>query len=345
MGHAKPCLSNGCTKSDNKVLLLVTLCTNRKKRAAPSTLQARNLPIGPQEWVFAEWRRRILSCTERQPAMATYCGRGFTEALLTARVTMQPLWIISAGLGLITAEDVIPAYDLTLNSASPNSIRSRTLPLPFRPEFWWQQLNQLYAPTRSLARLVQENPHLIVVVTLSSAYIQLVTSDLISVPPVARDRVRLVGPVAPQGLSSVLQPLWMPYDARFDGPNSPNPGTRADFPQRVARHFVEQIAVRDPVATPAQHRAWVTEALATLLPASIPRRRPLDDDAILTLIAQCWDRAGGSAARMLRWLRDKEGVACEQGRLARLFKQVKQQGGMGGGKITSIQTSNIGDMD
>ena len=327
------------------MLMLVTLCTNRKKRSAPPILQARNLPIGSQERVFAEWRRRILSCTERQPAMATYCGRGFTEALLAARVTTQPLWIISAGLGLITAKDVIPAYDLTLNSASPSSIRSRTLPLSFHPEFWWQQLNQLYTPTRSLARLVQENPHLIVVVTLSSAYIQLVTSDLASLPPVARDRVRLVGPVTYQGLSPVLQPLWMPYDARFDGPNSPNPGTRADFPQRVARHFVEQIAVRDPVATPAQHRVWVNEALATLLPASIPRRQPLDDDAILTLIARCWDRAGGSAARMLRWLRDEEGVACEQGRLARLFKQIKQQRGMGGGEVNSAQALNIGDVD
>lgn len=327
------------------MLILVTLCTNRKKRSAPPILQARNLPTGSQERVFEIWRVRVSSWTERQPVTATYCGRGFTEALVAAHFTAQPLWVISAGLGLIAANEAIPPYDLTLSATSPNSIRTRITPPPFCPTLWWRQLNQLHEPARSLAGLVQAYPSATVVITLSSAYVKLVTADLATLPPPVLDRVRLVGPVSDQGLSPVLQPLWMPYDARFDGPNSPNPGTRADFPQRVARHFAEQIAARDPKATPSQHRGWVAEALATLQPAAIPRRRQLDDTAILALIARCWDRACGSAARMLRLLRDEEGVACEQGRLARLFKQFKQQRGTANGEVAGTLNLGLGDAD
>lgn len=307
------------------MLILVTLCTNRKKRSAPPFLRACNLPTGSQERVFSAWWERVLSWAERQPVTATYCGRGFTEALVAANFTAQPLWIISAGLGLIAADEAIPPYDLTLSATSHNNIRTHIGSPPFCPSLWWRQINQMHQPARSLASLVQAHPNATVVITLSSTYIELVTADLATLPPLARNRVRLVGPVSDQGLSPVLQPLWMAYDSRFDGPDSPNPGTRADFPQRVARHFVEQIAARDPGAPPVQHRAWITEALATLQPTTIPRRQQLDDTAILALIARCWDRAGGSAARMLRLLRDEERIACEQGRLARLFKQVKRQ--------------------
>ena len=127
------------------MLVLVTPCTNRKKRLAVPLLQARNLPLGSQEQAFAEWRHRVLSYTDRQPARETYCGRGFSEALATARATMQPLWIISAGLGLISADEAIPPYDLTLSAASLNSIQTRILS-SFCPARWWRQLNQLHKP-------------------------------------------------------------------------------------------------------------------------------------------------------------------------------------------------------
>lgn len=305
------------------MLVLVTLCTNRKKRLAGPLLQTRNLPLGSQEQAFTEWQHRILSCTDRQPARETYCGRGFGEALATARATLQPLWIISAGLGLISADEAIPPYDLTLSPASLNSIQTRILS-SFCPARWWRQLNQLHDPVRSLSELVQVHPNATVVITLSSAYAELVTADLANLPLLVRNRVRLVGLVSDQGLPPVLQPLWMAYDSRFDGPDSPNSGTRADFPQRVARHFIEQIAVRDPIAPPEQHRMWVADALMGMRPAAVVlRRQSLDDQAILALIIRRWNSASGSAARMLRVLRDEEGVACEQGRLARLFKHVK----------------------
>ena len=33
----------------------------------------------------------------------------------------------------------------------------------------------------------------------------------------------------------------MPYDLRFDGPDSDNNGIKNDFPRRVLRHYVEHI--------------------------------------------------------------------------------------------------------
>lgn len=327
------------------MLVLVTLCTNRKRRSASPLLQAGTLPIGPQERAFVEWRRRVLSCSDRQPAKTTYCGRGFAEALAVAHTAGASLWIISAGLGLIAADQAIPAYDLTLSTTSPNSIRTRITPTPFCPARWWRQLNEAYKPGRSLAELVQTHPNATVVITLSSSYVALVTADLATLPPSAHCRVRLIGLVSAQGLPPALQPLWMEYDSRFDGPDSPNPGTRADFPQRATRHFLEKIAVLDPVATPEQHRTWVMEALAVMRPAVVPRRQHLDDPAILALITQHWSHAGGSASRMLRLLRDKDGVACEQGRLSRLFKQVKQHQETISNELTDDLDLKFGNVD
>ena len=55
----------------------------------------------------------------------------------------------------------------------------------------------------------------------------------------------------------------------------------------------------------------------------IPRRRRLDDGAIRELIRQSWEDFGGNSTKLLRHLRDKEMVACEQGRFSKLRRQVE----------------------
>lgn len=115
-------------------VLLVTLCTNRKRYPPPEDLQARTLKAGTYAEVVQEWSRRVQTSEAVRPAWKLYCGRGFTEALETATLTSHSLWILSAGMGLITAEDHIPAYDLTLAGTSTNSIRPKIAPGPFRAD-------------------------------------------------------------------------------------------------------------------------------------------------------------------------------------------------------------------
>ena len=50
----------------------------------------------------------------------------------------------------------------------------------------------------------------------------------------------------------------------------------------------------------------------------------LDDDEMKIIIKKLWSRADGQVGRMLRVLRDEEKIACEQGRFATLFREVKE---------------------
>ena len=116
----------------------------------------------------------------------------------------------------------------------------------------------------------------------------------------------------------------MPYDERLE--SLPGfTGTRADFPQRAMRHFVSQLIGHQLAAKAAFHA--VEQALSVCIAPTVPTRRRLTDDEICVLIRKGWTKCGGSGARLLRYLRDDELVACEQGRFAILRRQVAEQMG------------------
>ena len=121
-----------------------------------------------------------------------------------------------------------------------------------------------------------------------------------------------------------LAPNVMPYDDRLDGPNSPVRGTRSDFPQRAARHFVKILASMDGNSA-SHHVDAVTAELEHMRPPAKHNRRRLSDEEIRATIQSHWDVVDGQSSTMLRHLRDKLGVACEQSRFAELFRQIKDE--------------------
>ena len=54
------------------------------------------------------------------------------------------------------------------------------------------------------------------------------------------------------------------------------------------------------------------------------KRKILSNEDILQIIKSRWVDAKGSGARMLKILRHEENVACEQGRFANLYRQIKR---------------------
>lgn len=159
--------------------------------------------------------------------------------------------------------------------------------------------------------------------TLSAAYAELVKTDLENLDVADLNRLRIIDLASDSPLPPRIKPLWMPYDDRLDGPDSPRAGTKSDFPQRAARHFIEMILASHPTASPEHHRAQVEAALANRRRPCIPQRERMNDQEILTVIAQEWDKADNSASRMLRILRDDRRIACEQKRFSALFKQAR----------------------
>jgi hypothetical protein len=272
---------------------------------------------GPIDCVAADWARRVQAARAVVPATQLYAGRGFVEARVAASVLQAPLFLISAGLGLINSQQVVPSYSLTLARKDPDSV-ARKVSGDFSAAGWWRALHHaLGVGDRPLMRALSGSAGL-VVAALPSTYLGFITTELLEMPAHVLSRIRLIGPpraAVPQELSG----CWMPYDTRFDGNGGPLQGTRGDFAQRAARHFAEEIAFRMPDADAATHAEMVEKSLRGLSPPSIPSRLPGSDEELIAVIRQFLPISGGRSGETLRLLRREAGRACEQGRFRRLF--------------------------
>jgi DGQHR domain-containing protein len=294
-------------------------------------LQAERLPSGPQETVSKIWRAWLRDAAPRIPAKKLYAGRGFAEALAVVESRKADLWVASAGLGLVHGDEEVPGYDLTLSAGSDSSIRRKVTDGPFDAALWWSDLARRRRPKRSLADLLSSHPAEHIVISLPGTYLELVHEDLLSAGSSALRKVRIVGPLDLERVTPRLRPLIMPYDDRLNGPGSPLNGTRADFPQRAARHFLEEACAEGLADEPEEDAARVRASLRDLTRPEQANRKQLGDDEIVKVILSSWDRALGQSTKMLRLLRDEEEIACEQGRFVQLFKRASnlRQAGSG----------------
>jgi hypothetical protein len=92
------------------------------------------------------------------------------------------------------------------------------------------------------------------------------------------------------------------------------------------RHFVTEILPYQDDIDLHEEINKVNSALYGGVHPEIHKRRKVSDEEILSLIAKHQNICGLIPTRLLRILRDKEGVACEQGRLRMLVESVKRGG-------------------
>jgi hypothetical protein len=305
--------------------IVITTCSNRKRVKPSNFLRARSLPVGDLQSISKEWNDRISNAPDRQVPADLYCGRGFREAENAAKKLKTKPLVISAGLGLLSSDCEIPAYDLTLSPYSLDSVFTR-IAEKITPSEWWEAIALAQKKKHPISSLVATKPKSLVLIACSGNYTNLISNDLMNLKETDLSRVRLFGPKKLKGIPEAIRPLIMPYDERFDGPSSPLPGTRGDFAQRVMCHFAEHVA-RPPkdLHKPERHAELIEEILnGWKYPRQVTRIKKTDDE-IIDLVANLWPRAQGSSGRMLRVLRDQEMIACEQGRFASLFKIAKER--------------------
>lgn len=306
-------------------ITLITTCTNRKRESVPTELKASSLPTGPQSTVLKEWHSRISASVPVGPASRVYCGRGFSEASRAHSEISGDLWIISAGLGLISEKTNIPSYNITVTNSGSDSILKKLNGHQFIFSEWWRDLNLLNGTPNPISQLVRRNHDQLFVIGLSRSYAKLIECDLLQLRDIDLQRVRLIGLSLHPALDPVLHGLIMPYDERLDGLNHRTTGTRSDFSQRAMRHFATEVFENFLNEDLNAHIDLVNRSLSTAVLRKIPKRMSLSNDGIMQLIRNNWNYSNGSASKMLRVIRDKEGVACEQGRFRQLFSQVKQE--------------------
>jgi hypothetical protein len=297
--------------------LIVTNCTARKRGArAALVLDASHLG-GELKTTVANWRSAASRAAVCRPAAELYTGRSIVEVRRAAHSAQARLYFASAGMGLVAAQDMIPVYDLTPVRAA-GGLAAALREHNASSSDWWCAISG-----NGLSRLIRSCLEDQVLVALPATYLQMIASDLKRLSPGDAARVRIfTSSAGAKVVPDFLQSNVMPYDERLE--SIPGfAGTRADFPQRALRHFVEQL---NGVAHAAHEcRVLVDRALSSYSVRKVPERRRLDDNQVKALISSRWDSCDGRSAQLLRALRDEEAVACEQARFAQLWREVRAQ--------------------
>lgn len=298
--------------------MVVSNCTSRKRRADEALQFGREM-LGPTlEGTAHRWRSALVRHNPRLLARDLYIGRAMAEAKHVAVMLEAPLYVASAGLGLVSGDDDVAPYDLTASGAQ-GGLQEVLRRFDATAAHWWS----LLCRGRGIAHLLEKHPRAVLLAALPATYVGMVVRDLCDAPASALKRLRLfTSQVGASELPGKLAGTVMPYDERLE--SIPGyAGTRADFPQRAMRHFVEQLGGR--ALSLAQAHAAVKEALRSHeVPRSVERQR-VDDDAIKALIRLQWRVTGGRGSVLLRYLRDDARIACEQGRFARLWREVRAE--------------------
>lgn len=303
--------------------LVLTACTNRKRIPAPSALRVSTIERGPLAQVAEAWAERLRTSGERVPAGRLYAGRGFQEAVRAVDFVGAEFAIVSAGLGLVDANELVPSYALSVATGSVDCI-TPLISGEADPTDWWREISRRSPFSRELAQVVASTSG-VVLVTLSEAYLAMVAEELAALPARDAARLRILTRASADRIHPGLLNRIMPYDDRLDGPDSIVRGTRGDFAARAARHFAQVVLAEQPAGSVEAHSAAVVDALASWRPAPSFERERHDDEALLQIIRKHWDTAGGQSTKLLRVLRDDLNIACEQGRFVGLMKRLRAE--------------------
>lgn len=304
---------------------LVSSCTNRKKLAATSELQARNLPEGSADSVAGEWVKRLGAARQRVEAKKLYAGRAFTEVLAAHPTLTGGGYILSAGLGLVALEERAPGYSLTVAGRDPDNILRKIAGQSPSSSDWWQALTGELGASWPLSRLIQDSSDTLFILALPSTYLELVQEDLGQLSRGAVSRLRIIGlPSLRRSLPESIRGSLISYDERLEA-DSGWTGTRSDFPQRAARHFLSAILPASESDSIDEHASRVSDFLSRLSRPATPIRQRHTDDALREIIRDMWDESEGRVTNGLRLLRREKKIACEQSRFKRLFWEVAEE--------------------
>ena len=300
--------------------LVVTNCTTRKRAStAAASLSAGRVGEG-----LDEFARRWVALIRREPPVTPvgdlYCGRAFSQAKVVARALSADLYVASAGLGLVHEDDLAPNYNMSVGTGHTalHLALSRTQSTPAQ---WWASMNQMFGKPNPVSSLLREHSDSLFFVALPLAYVSMIQDDLAKVSDRESQRLRIFTSEAGREVVPLaLTRCVLPYDERLEALPTYD-GTRADFPQRALRHFIQVLGGHRLSLNDAG--LAVSKMLSSLERRTVPARTKMTDNEIVALIQEKWNSRGGSSTRLLRYLRDDALVACEQGRFRDLWRQAK----------------------
>ena len=297
---------------------IIVPCASRKSIPPRADARAQSLPKSRQAALQIAWLDQLSDLPRVVSADALYGGRGFGLATKTAAALGVPLYIISAGLGLVPGSTIVPSYGITVAGRGDDAVARRVIGR-FSPEAWWNAVT--HGPYSSPLVGVFAGDGL-VLAALSQPYARMIGADLAALPEACLSRLRICGLNIAAHLPACVRSVVLPYDERLHGII---PGTRTDFAQRALFHFSTQILVHHPTASSPEHARCVKAALKGKKAVTTVDRARLSDDRIIDAIAQRLDAGEAGIQRTLRALRHEDGIGCEQARFSRLYKHAESR--------------------
>ncbi|WPH16279.1 hypothetical protein [Variovorax paradoxus] len=243
-----------------------------------------------------------------------YSGRAFALASKAAEGAGADLYVLSAGMGFVKQDALVPPYNLSVALNTDDCILLRSRAEPFTASQWWAALHEAQG-SRPLAKLLSGRPKAMLVLAATRPYIQMVEEELASLTAAQVARLRIVGPTQANALPELLRPSVMPYDDRLDDVDVGLRGTRFDFAARALTHFVDLVGGDECIQSPQDHAKRVRLSLSKRrAPERLQRERI--DAAALRRHVRALKKAGESKTSALAKLRRELGYACEQQRFS-----------------------------
>ena len=170
--------------------------------------------------IYGQWSNLLDMADSDLEAVRRYSGRSVSEAITVAKSLKAEIYFVSAGLGLVHATDQIPDYDLT--TAVNGTLRSLVEDV-WDPNRWWDLISKQNT-RHSLAKVLGQGGG-ICLISLPSAYLELISGDLQRIPSNQAAQVRIfTSRPGVQYVPDALLQCVMPYDSRLDGPDTRHPG-------------------------------------------------------------------------------------------------------------------------
>lgn len=292
---------------------VITNCTSKKRFAPDSRLRARTLPPCSVDGLSREWTSRRMEANA-VPARDLYAGRSFSLAKRAAHHCRASLFAVSAGYGLISADDEIPSYSVTVSGDSEDNVL--TIAGGAKSSSWWKALPPMRLSIADMADMD------LIMVALPAEYLAMIEEDLEELRRSMCGTLLIFAcPGAARRLSDGLAKHVMPYGDALEGSESPVRGTGTDAAQRRLLHFATHLAPANMVRTSLE---MARRSVAAFAEATAHRERkvgrPASDDEIIAIIGQIRSIKIKSWTAALRHVRSERGIACSQSRFQALFQ-------------------------
>jgi len=302
--------------SGKGVACVLTPCSARKSKLLEAPLSASTITAGQQAAVARQWRRKLLAGKPVARGGDLYSGSAFRRVRKVGIDLGASVWIISAGLGLIRSSGLVPSYDLTLSSHSPESLPGRVTG-PFSYPQWWADIQQgpFACP---LSAIGEDEEGGRILLCLTKPYARLLGPALAELPGATLDRLRIFGPGIGASLPESLRSRVLVYGARLD---LISPGIQLDAGARALEHFAK-LTRNQPLTDVTGDQALVDCALSPYQPPEMVERGRLDDSSLREHVRP-WAAQGISVRVALRRLRDMSLISCEEKRFRRIYEEAQ----------------------